>query len=483
MADITLVNLNLLYVRYVDGVEKELHLPLGLLYLVRVLEDAGFGVDFRDYQTADYDNPFCDDSIVDFCRDPAPVIGLSCMANLLPFSILAAKALKERYPDRLMVLGGVGPKAVEAEVLERFPWIDAVAYGEGERSVIELAAAAKNGGDISRVPGLFVRRDGRVCRNDPPRRVVDLDTIGFPAYERVDLGRYDAYGMISSRGCPYLCTFCSVAPIWGRRPHFRSVANIIDEMRLVSEKTGTDLFLFQDEFFVCDKPRVLEFCRELRRQNLKLRWKAFGRVNITDRETMEAMAGSGCVEIRYGIESGSEKVLERTRKGFTVEQAMDVVSQAIDLFPRVDTFFIWGFPFETMEDFHRSVFTMLSFRLMGARILPSLLSMLPQTDIYEEYRTDPKLEFPAGLMPEYMLTGHEICRHGQVSLPQEHAGLFEFIRINQDLFPGFLLYDVKNNILPKFQVLQEHGFYSQDRLDIPTTESCGAHSPRVAELT
>src|SRR5210317_1776812 len=94
MADITLVNLNMLFMRYGEEIERELHVPLGPLYLTRALEDAGFKVDFRDYQCVDSDEPFEMDVFLDFLRDPAPVIGLSCMANLLPFTILAMRALR-----------------------------------------------------------------------------------------------------------------------------------------------------------------------------------------------------------------------------------------------------------------------------------------------------------------------------------------------------------------------------------------------------
>lgn len=492
MADITLINLNMLFVRYVDGTEKELHFPLGLLYLATALEKAGMVVDFRDYQFADCDDPFAVDSIAEFCRDPAPIIGLSCMANLLPFAILAARELKARYPDRTVMLGGVGPKSVERKILNRFPWIDMIAYGEGEESCVELVRAAVEGTDLSTVSGLFYRTNGQIRQTAAAERITDLDTIGYPAFHHTDVKRYDAYGMITSRGCPYLCTFCSVAPIWGRKPTFRSVDDIVAEMRLLHEETGTDLFLFQDEFFVASKRRTIEFCEKLKKSGLELRWKAFGRVDITDEETMKAMSSSGCIEIRYGIESGSDAVLERIKKGFTVEEATDVVSTAATLFPRVDAFFIWGYPFETMEDFHQSVFLMISFRLMGARILPSLLSLLPQTDICEEYREDPRLEFSDRLMPEYMLTGHEVCLPGRISLPEKYTAIFEFVRQHRDLFPGFCVYDFENNVLPKYRVLQEHGFYTRERPELtvtdaseprPVTEldSCGAHSPRVAE--
>lgn len=479
MSDLTLVNLNLLFIRYLDAVERELHVPLGPLYLVSVLEQAGFDVDFRDYQLNPHDDPFDPVLVADFCRDPAPVIGLSCMANLLPFAVLAAREIKTRWPDRTVILGGVGPHGVEETLLERFPFIDIVGHGEGERSVPILVRALKEGTDLATVPGIVYRRDGRIVRNPPAARVEDLDSLPLPAFHKVDLPRYSGYGMVTSRGCPFPCTFCSVAPIWGRQPHFRTVDNILAEMRWLNDHAGVDLFLFQDEFFFASEERVLAFCESLDRSGMKVRWKAFGRVNLATERSMQAMAKSGCVEFRLGIETGSPELLRRLKKGFSADEAVALVSRATRIFPRVDCFFIWGYPFETMAQFHQSVFQMVAFRLMGARILPSLLAMLPQTDIYREYRDSGLLRFTPAMLPEYMVTGHEICDDGHLAMDTRHQGKFDFIASHPDIFPGFLLADFDTNIRPKFEVLQEHGFYPSRNRAVSPADSCGAHSPRM----
>jgi hypothetical protein len=234
-------------------------------------------------------------------------------------------------------------------------------------------------------------------------------------------------------------------------------------------------------------------------------------------------------------------VLARTRKGFTAAEAVEVVTKAVGIFDRTDCFYIWGFPFETMEDFHQSVFQMVSFRAMGARILPSLLCLLPQTEIYrdilaseensgtglqlesslgtrfdlssvpqgadgtlsgaENCRGNPdgglapagrpvpefssgsprrkRLEFCPELFPEYMITGHEVLRGARCQAPPEHLRIFDFIRENPGIFPGFFHYDLAGNVLPKLRVLQEFGFYGQDRAEVSDTDSCGAHSPKI----
>ena len=476
-ADITLINLNLLYVRYGETVDRERHVPLGCLYLTRALEEAGYTVDFRDYQCHETDDPFDLETFLGFARDPAPVIGLSCMANLLPFTILASRALKERYPDRTIVLGGVGATAVEEPILQRFSWIDVIVRGEGEVTTPALLRALARG-DLAAVDGISYRVNGRVHHTPRRARIRDLDAILLPAFDKVDLRQYKGYGMMTSRGCPYPCTFCSVAPIWNHESYSRSAESILEEMRILNQEAGVDLFLFQDEYFVSGKRQVLAFCETLARSGLDARWKAFGRVNLTDEDVMHAMADSGCVELRFGVESGSDEILSVIQKGFTAEQVLDLVPKAIEIMPRVDLFYMWGFPFETMDDFYQTLFQMLSFQAMGARILPSLLSLLPQTEIYAQLPPGTELEYCPYLFPDFVLTGHEVLHGSLVELPNRHRAYFDLIQANPDIFPGFFHVDVEGNVLPKLDLLCEFGFYQFP--EEGSTESCGAHSPRVA---
>jgi anaerobic magnesium-protoporphyrin IX monomethyl ester cyclase len=481
VADITIVNLNMLFVRYFDAVERERHLPLGPLYVTSALERAGYSVDFRDYQLHDAEEPFTAAELLRFLADPAPVVGFSCMANLLPFTLLAMKAFKERYPDRTLVLAGVGPKSVEGKILERFPWVDLIVRGEAESIAPLLMAALKAGEPLEKVPGVSFRKEGQIVHTKRPPRLEHLDDIPGPAYHHIDLKRYTGFGVITSRGCPYPCTFCSVAPIWDLRSYHRSAKSIVAEMRTLHEKAGANLILFQDEFFVSGPARVMDFCEELKKSGMDLKWKAFGRINLTDPPMMKAMEESGCVEIRFGVESGSDKILAMTKKGFTAAETIPVVRQACDVFRRVDLFYVWGYPFETLEDFYQSVFQMISFRMMGGRILPSLLCLLPQTEIAREWATPERLEFAPDLFPEYMITGHEVSRLAHVEIRAEHQHVFDFVRAHPDLFPGFFHVGLATNVRPKLKVLQEFGFYPASAEELRDPESCGAHSPRLNE--
>ena len=182
---------------------------------------------------------------------PAPVIGLSCMANLLPFTILAMRALKERYPDRTLVLGGVGTKAVEEQILARFPWIDIICRGEGELTGPELlrtiAARRRPGGRAGRV--LPPRRPHRPQAR-PRSGSTDLDAIPLPGLRE---GRPEALRRLRHDDQPRLPVSLHVllgGPGVEPRELQPRPANIVDEMELLHRAAGVDLFLFQDEFFV-----------------------------------------------------------------------------------------------------------------------------------------------------------------------------------------------------------------------------------------
>jgi len=139
-----------------------------------------------------------------------------------------------------------------------------------------------------------------------------------------------------------------------------------------------------------------------------------------------------------------------------------------------------------MDDFNQSLFQMISFRMMGARILPSLLCLLPQTEIYREWADKISLEFCPYLFPEFVFTGHEVCRGGCVKIPEAYEDYFELIRNSPDIFPGFFHIDLERNVLPKLELLRQFGFYPSANqrdggsgADSENAESCGAHSPRI----
>ncbi|HEY6872243.1 MAG TPA: radical SAM protein [Geobacteraceae bacterium] len=464
-ADITLINMNLLYINNRGEIDFEAHTPLGVLYLAAVLEGAGYAVDLIDYQLFPIERQGKDlfdlDEVCAYFGEPADIIGLSCMVNLLPFTILVAERLKSLYPAKTIILGGVGPFGVEERILEEFAWIDIVARGEGETTILQLMQSLTSGKAPAEVRGISWRSPaGTVVRNPEQPRIEDLDSIPFPAYHLVNMAYYQAFNVVTTRGCPYGCRFCSVAPIWGHHASFRSHKNILAEIRLLHEKYGVRQILFQDEFFYSSEEKILDFCRKLAEAAMPVTWKCYGRANLVTEKAMARMAETGCVQLRFGIESGSARVLDRVVKGFHFKDALRAVTAAVRIFDSVETFFIWGFPFEDMEDFYQTVLQMTRFRQIGARILPSLLSMMPQTAIYKDYlagRHDGTLTFVPEHIPVFVVTGHEVLGHGN-TIPDKYRFYYDFIASHPDIFPGFFLYDYELNVLPKHRALRELGF-------------------------
>lgn len=225
-------------------------------------------------------------------------------------------------------------------------------------------------------------------------------------------------------------------------------------------KHGIKLFLFQDEFMVSGKARIMSFCEALDQAGLNTSGRL--RPRQSNRRGNHALHGGlgllrDPLRHRIRLQPGAQAHPQGIHR-----RAVEIVAKAVTIFDRTDCFYVWGFPFETMEDFYQSVFQMVSFRAMGARILPSMLCLLPQTEIYRNLPDPAKLEFCTGLFRIHA-HGPRALAGGTLRLkPAEHARIFEFVRHKPDIF-GLFHYDLNDNILPKLRVLQEFGFYGGPR--------------------
>lgn len=360
--------------------------PLGALYLASTLRQNGYTVEVRDYQLNEYERPLEIDSFVHFATADSPVLGISCFSQMLPLALAAARRLRARRPEQAIILGGPGPSGAAAGIVRHFHEIDAVCCGEGEATVVELVQRLLDKQPLNDVAGI-AWRNGDVCGVNPPRpRIADLDQLPLPAYDAIDLGRYDFAYVMTARGCPYHCAFCEVSSLWQHQTTWRGLDGVIDELRLLRERYGRQTILISDDTFVLRPKRVKEFCRRLVKEKLDLRWWCYGRVNHMDDELMAAMADAGCRLVFYGMESGSNSILRRIGKGFTVEAAESVVARSLEYFS-VDVSFIWGYPFETLDDFVATLESIWRVLRMDPRIAVylSLLSPLPLSPLQQEF--------------------------------------------------------------------------------------------------
>jgi anaerobic magnesium-protoporphyrin IX monomethyl ester cyclase len=432
-ADITLVNISTA-VPCGEGGKREAYLPLGCLYLVGALERAGLGVEFRDYQlrSLEVENPLNVDSLITFIDDSARVLGISCMVSMLPFVLLATKRFKELHPERTIVLGGPGPSGVAEAIMRSMPWIDVVARGEGEETIVELVRALRERAGLASIGGITYR-EGPAVRHTPSRkRIRNLDELGFPAYSRVEVGAYENISIVSGRGCPYRCAFCDVGPLWENKTVFRGMENVIAELRLLKEIYGLSRVHIADDTFDLRRDRAERFCAEV--AGLGIDWTCLSRIDLLDEKLLETMAKAGCDAIFLGIESGSDAVLRRINKRFTIEEATEKVSLSTGFIPKVVTSFIWGFPFETMDDFKSTVFSVVSMWHLGAMAGLKLLSPMPLSPLGGEYAD--RLRFDEDLCSVFASLGNVEDKNGARGggIPEEFIAI---IKEFPDIFAGF----------------------------------------------
>ena len=376
MSDVTLVHISLSRPRTV---------PSGILYLAAVLERAGYAVDVRDMYVESYRDldPGRFLSLLEGCAD---IVGFGCMSDSLPFVINGIEAIKERYPGTTVILGGPGPSGVAREIMRSFPFIDIIVDGEGEETLREVVDCLTGGhrSDLHLVKGIYFRNGGEVLETAARGRITDLDSLPLPAYEKVPMDEYPLVNVVFSRGCPYRCTFCDVAPMWKRRNYRRSVEGVVDEMQYLRERYGKTEFEFTDETFVLHGDVIGDFCRELGTRCADVTWACTGRINLITGGLLEEMCSHGCRGIFYGIESGSDAVLERIKKDFTAGRAVEIVHETLER-AHVVASFVWGFPFETVEDLLNTLLLMVYLSRLGVDTRLNRLVPFAQTPLYAEY--------------------------------------------------------------------------------------------------
>ncbi len=279
----------------------------------------------------------------------ADVVGVYCMATMRGDALWFARQLRGRCA--LLIAGGPFPTCKPESFLADF---DVVVRGEGEETMVDLLAARS----VAAVPGTVVAAAGGGTAAGPPRPfATDLDALPFPARDLLPNAAYISHGrrryghavttVMSSRGCPYSCEFCSNV-VFGASYRERSPANVVDEV----EETlalGYDRIAFVDDVFTLSRERVGAVCDEIERRNLRFGWECFARVDGVDRATARRMRRAGCRTVFFGVESGNDGILSVMRKGITAAQARKAIWAAHDAGLEVGAFFILCYPGETDE--------------------------------------------------------------------------------------------------------------------------------------
>jgi anaerobic magnesium-protoporphyrin IX monomethyl ester cyclase len=363
--------------------------PLGLGYVAAATRDAGFPTSIYDYGLEPHATIA---RMVDEVSAEAPdVIGITTWTHLYHVCCDLAKAFKQRLPDVTIVLGGPHVTIFPAETLEEEPSADFVVYGEGELTMVELLRAMDTRGPYDGILGLAWRSATGVVKN--PTRPInkDIETLPFPARDLMRLERYPLRAwdgepmttMMTSRGCPYACTYCFKG-LFGRRYITTPNDAIIAEMEEIHAQYGITHFYFVDDLFVVNLTRLMEFVDEMRKRKLPFRWQCLARVDRLQREHYFAMAEAGCSKIHYGIETGDPEVMVRVDKEATIEEVRNAVTWCHEAGIQAKGYFMIGLPGETEVTTRRTID--LACELPLADAMFSLTTPFPGTALWNDVK-------------------------------------------------------------------------------------------------
>ena len=357
-------------------------LGIGLLYIAASLEEAGFSTEFKDYQNEQVQRKADPKVLAQFMESSAPVVGISVVCNALPSVIKAVDILKEKK-EVTVIIGGPAASIATEKILACSK-IDAAVIGEGEIPIVALMEALDRQDSLESVNGICYRENGQIKTTLPQERIYDLDSLPFPAYHHIDFADYrKEANIITARGCPFQCTFC-VKSIWQSRKTFRSIENIVEELLLI--EGDIDRINFSDDTFILERERVAAFCEKIKKEGIDKGWACTGRVGIMPDSLLETMRDAGCDTLFLGIESGALSILKRIKKEFTPEQARKDIIRAKNYFERVYTSYIWGYPFESLEDFYDTLlFQMEDAQMSGVQSVMTLLTPFQSTSLYTEF--------------------------------------------------------------------------------------------------
>jgi len=342
--------------------------PIGLGYIATALRNKGFNdIVILDCLKEKLGLKGLQKRLVQL--EPA-VVGFQLYSYDFPFVVKGIRMVKELLPDCTVIIGGPHVSAVGDLALREIPGADFGFAGEGEMGLPLLMKRLFREESISfpEVPGLIYRQDERIQMN-PRAVVIDLDDLGFPAWDLMVPGEYPdspqggfyknfpIAPISTTRGCPYSCTFCGSTVNMGKKLRFRSIAMVLEEMQVLYNEYRVREFHIIDDMFNFRKQRVIDFCNGIREQRLDISYTFPNglRLNHLELEMLRMMKDTGAYSFNVGIESGSQRILDLMKKNLTLELIEEKVDLIVEAGLEPCGFFIIGFPGETIEDIKATI--------------------------------------------------------------------------------------------------------------------------------
>lgn len=377
--------------------------PVGLLSLKSYADHLKLGADIRVTEVNGLinagkipnDDDFYEHLVDSILAKDDDFVGLMTDADSLHHTVITAQRVKSRRPDVKVCLGGPASSPMASLMLNTFPFIDYVVRSEGEETfgeLIEHLQGKRRAGDIQ---GL-TWRDGERAVDNPGRHMMgDLDDLPIPAFESYDMMAGAPLYLDVGRGCPFSCSFCATAPFWKRQYRMKSIERIVEEALLVRDVYKRNQVNFSHDIFTCDRAWTLKFCDYLIKNPLNIQWTCSTRTDIIDPEVLEKLAEAGCVEIYYGVETGSQELQHTIDKGLDLERSKMIVQKTAEVGIRPVTGFIIGYPYETQQTLSDTLGRFFEYLDVGGyRAHIFILSPFPESPMYRKFGV-PHLDRPA----------------------------------------------------------------------------------------
>jgi radical SAM superfamily enzyme YgiQ (UPF0313 family) len=351
--------------------------PMGIHYVGAMLKSRGHDVEILNWHDAKGADAAIREALISRRPD---LIGISIVHANRWGGIEIARMAKELFPEVPVVFGGIGATFLWHHLLTHFSAVDYIVLGEGELTFARLAAALDHGAsphEIADLPGMALRSETGPIRTAAPPLIENLDELPPPA-------RYFDFQHLSlTRGCPGRCTFCGSPRFWSRRVRSHSTDYLVDQITLLVER-GITFFYLSDDTFTLNAERVIELCRKIIDRGLSITWQAISKVSAVNDEMLRWMRKAGCVQISYGVESGSPDIRKRLCKDILHDQILQAFERTVAHGILARAYFIYGAPGESWATIGQTLELMQQIKPLGAIFY--MMALFPGTALYEAYK-------------------------------------------------------------------------------------------------
>lgn len=361
--------------------------PLGIAYMAGVLQENHIDVEILDASAEDMDFKDVEKELLK--RKP-DLVALTALTPTIGRALETAQVVKETLPDSIVVMGGYHPTFNFIETLEDEN-VDIVIRGEGEYIMLNLVQALENQSSLHDVKGIVFedKNSKEIVVNPEAPLIQDLDELPFPALNLLPMKKYSLLDMdthmttmITTRGCPMQCSFCSSAAMHGKKIRERSVENIVDEIEYLKTNYDIDTIAFMDDTFTLKKRKVMAICDEILKRNIEIMWGCTSRVDTLDEKLLKKMKEAGCITIFIGVESADQQQLDNMCKNTTIAKIENAFKIAHKLKIRTIASVALGMPGDTKEIMNKTV--KFVHKLKPNYAIYSLATPYPGTRFYKE---------------------------------------------------------------------------------------------------